>query len=1037
MKSPRLLACFLTACLGTTFSLNRATALVPASGATQQNELTSEATRASATGPASAPATVITIPGPLRSFLRMAGISQKAAPEEVLPLLASVVKTYGYVGGRPTEFLILVKRYLRQAAELANMAQPEGVIRVSNCDQAKPLLEILGYRLRSSCGPDASLQTADPDRAFLTIDSGFPVADLEEALREDKPFTIPFPSSQLPVLFTPKDWNTIIAGPQTSDLLDSLLLHQDLARLFSAISRMDGETRMALYRSPGLAELLRYSSVLDFYGGYLAVRNGRVVVPGGQAAEAAWKELVGASPDSPGQFVVRLLARDSGWLAAYFDALSSASPSRQAYFTQPARLKHFYEALRWPDSSPSATRGAYRPDPNLVLLVTRLELEADGSAHVPGNLNVWTQILQRNADSRRSRRWASRARRWTDSDQLIEALIALSREPINENSLQAYLTLCDIDRARSTDQRLTPQSARALAEKFPRYGDQYSIFSEFSDLNNDSIARYLGVAESLDRIPLPALRANAIGIFQANVGLWQILARQGEIPRENWNESWRRVVDPFSQINSSAQLFDAGRGSMGELWRAPTGRANLTQDEVVALLAGPAQTAPEGRQVRSELAARIQSVLSSQRLVSLDTLLTLGEGLTEMSQGKAIGDSLIPLAAELREFEMPRPIFSATEKFEFQHGRSDISHTTLQTRTNLATIIKSGSPQELANARGRLAPFLRDTLVGLNYAYYEPPGAQMLFNNAIFVRSHDYTDRLAMEGTQPWKTPALINLGVTAGGGTHLAGSLANLPYALALVEQDFVVPEHVQSLIWQDLVPSLLTNAVVARWWGVTPNELHAVALYQRAGESLLTAAAQNNDELRQRVTNLLSQRLSPQRSERLENLLRSGQAERAFDVVLPVESFFLANEFLRKFPDDVRYLGAPGAELQDLIRLHPDEVSSERLSRDFGASHPVLGHTYGRELTDARFFPTFRNYSSRLLGESWESNNLYWGRLADELGYPPVMLNRLAPQLTRRMIEKLFATTLEDWPALSRAMRETGDEFRQGKIAPAADPR
>ena len=30
----------------------------------------------------------VTIPGPLRSFLRMAGISQEAAPEDVLPLLA-------------------------------------------------------------------------------------------------------------------------------------------------------------------------------------------------------------------------------------------------------------------------------------------------------------------------------------------------------------------------------------------------------------------------------------------------------------------------------------------------------------------------------------------------------------------------------------------------------------------------------------------------------------------------------------------------------------------------------------------------------------------------------------------------------------------------------------------------------------------------------------------------------------------------------------------------------------------------------------
>jgi hypothetical protein len=74
--------------------------------------------------------------------------------------------------------------------------------------------------------------------------------------------------------------------------------------------------------------------------------------------------------------------------------------------------------------------------------------------------------------------------------------------------------------------------------------------------------------------------------------------------------------------------------------------------------------------------------------------------------------------------------------------------------------------------------------------------------------------------------------------------------------------------------------------------------------------------------------------------------------------------------------------------------------------------------------------SYSSRLLAETWDSNNLYWARLADEKGYSPVMLNLLVPELTRRMVEKIFATDFEDWPALLRATRETGEEFRQGKI-------
>jgi hypothetical protein len=82
-------------------------------------------------------------------------------------------------------------------------------------------------------------------------------------------------------------------------------------------------------------------------------------------------------------------------------------------------------------------------------------------------------------------------------------------------------------------------------------------------------------------------------------------------------------------------------------------------------------------------------------------------------------------------------------------------------------------------------------------------------------------------------------------------------------------------------------------------------------------------------------------------------------------------------------------------------------------------------------RPFPAFEGYSSRLLAETWDSNNLYWARLLDESGYSPVMLNRYAPELTRRMVEKIFATDFEDWAAILRALRETGEEFRQGKIA------
>ncbi len=962
----------------------------------------------------------------------MAGISQKAAPEEVLPLLAEEVRIRAYDRGRATEFLLLLQRYLRQARELVALAGPDGVIRVSTCEEAKPLIAVLGYRLHDNCGANSSLQTSDPDRAFLTIDSGFPLAQLEETLQGGKPFALPFPSARVPILFAEKDWTHVHSGEASADIVQTLLRDPGLARLYAALARMDFETVALLHQSPGLPRLLRFADVLDFYGAHIYVRSGHVVVPGGLAAEPAWKSLVGAGPDSPAEFITRLLSKDECWLAAYFDALSTVSSAQQAFFVDPQRLQRFYDALKSGGPSSGAARPVFRPAPNLPLLVARLYVEPGGRPHAPGGLEVWKSVFRRFDDSKASKKWAGRAARWKDPEQLVEAMFAVSREPLNPEPLQLYLLLSEMDRGRTADRWLSPQTVRLMADKFRRFGDQYPIFCEFNSLDNDAIAAYFKAATALDNISAPALRANAIGSFQAALGLWQILARQKEITGAQASDSWQRIIAPFAGVNGTVQLFDASRVAMGELMRSASGKSDLSQDELVLLLAGPGQPTREGQQVRDEMARRIQAVFDAQRLVSLDTLFSLGTGLERLAQGKATADSLLPLAAELREFEMPRPIFTPTEKVQFQRDHTDVRHTTLQTRTNLTRIIKSGTPQEMAEARGQLAAFVRDTLVGLNYAYYEPPGAQMLLNNAIFVRSHDYSEdyHSGLAGVQPWKTPTLVNLGATASGGTHLAGSIADLPYTLALVEQDFIVPENVQSLIWQDLVPSLLTSAVLPRWWDVTRPELHAVTLYQRAGEEILTAAMQDA-ALREKAVNILADRMMPQQLGRLEEALQSDRPQEALALVLPAETFYLAAEMRRRFPSDFDHAGDAGTELEKLARDYPAEVSADRIARDFGVPHPALARNYSRDLLNIKLFPSFENYSSRLLAESWESNNLYWARLADEKGYPPVMLNRLVPELTQRMVERLFASSLEDWPAIRRAMRETGEDFRSGKIA------
>lgn len=978
----------------------------------------------------------VVIPGPLQSLERMAGISPKVSSVDFLPTLARQATIHGYEGSHPTEYLILVQRYLKQARELQNFAGPTQTIRVNGCNDAGPLIEILGYRMRQGCGQKTfSLETANPERAFITIDSGFPLVQLEEALQSNTPFVYPYPSSPVPILFTESDWAKLKTGQKRTSgaLVDVLLSDRFVSRLYYALAREDSETLVALRQSPGLQALLPFAPVLDFYGNQISIHSGRVAVPGGTNAEAGWKELVGASPDSPGHFVLRLISKDKGWLAAYFDTLSRVNQEQQAHLTQSPRLRRVYDALRSFDANKAATEGVFRRSPNLLVLFSRVTWDSNGDPHVPGGLDVWKDLLHRKLTPKTAREWDKRAHIWDSQEQFFEGMTALSRVETDIGTLPTYLMALEIDRNRPASSHLTPEALRVMASKFTQLNSWYPVFAEFPALDDTSIIQFVNTADSIDKISNRTLRANVDGSFQALLGLWQILARQGQIAPKDMNASWIKIIQPFSSIGTSVQLLDTTRASLEGLLTTAGGNSKASQEEIVDLLAGPHQDSPEGQRVHQELANRMLSVLDDQRLVSLDTLFALSDGLKQMETTGSKGDSLLPLAAELREFELPRPIFTNNEKILWAPEIYTTHHAELQLRTDLTKTLQGpSSPAKLEAARGQLAPFLRDLLVGLNYAYYEPPGAQMLHHNPLFVRSHDFLGISIQGAERLWGAPMVLGVGAAAGGGAYLMGSLADLPYALATAEEDFIAPKYVQALIWKELVPVLMAGSTLPRWWNITPTELHAVTLYQKSGEEILTAAA-GNAQLTNKVLNILSDRMAPQRLEELQDaLLRAGGAADILPRIMPAETSYLAEEIRKRFPNETSSWGPASRELDSLRSRDTQDASWDRISRDFGVPHPTLARTNSLELMNGKPFPVFGGDAGRLFAESFESSNLYWARLADELGYSPVTLNTLVPELTRETIANIFATDFDDWPAVLRAMHETGDEFRQrGRVA------
>ena len=77
--------------------------------------------------------------------------------------------------------------------------------------------------------------------------------------------------------------------------------------------------------------------------------------------------------------------------------------------------------------------------------------------------------------------------------------------------------------------------------------------------------------------------------------------------------------------------------------------------------------------------------------------------------------------------------------------------------------------------------------MGFNYVHYAPPGAQVLFTNPAFVRSHDFYRQPIVNRT--WLGTEVFGSGWPANAGGRLVGSLIALPYALAEAEQNFLIP--------------------------------------------------------------------------------------------------------------------------------------------------------------------------------------------------------------------------------------------------------
>jgi hypothetical protein len=981
----------------------------------------------------------IEVPGPMRGFARMAALSPDGPPDELLLALARNIVTNGYqaVSGAEsldqTEYLKLVLRYLSQARELDKFAGESKTIQIESCESEKTgeLLKILGFRLRGACGSDVALETVNASRAFLAMDSGFPLARLEQSLRTNRPFSHDFKPTRVPVIFSSDYWLSV-KEKAAGEFIDAFLNDPSMCRLYLGLAKLDPETAEDVRKAMPLQRIRAFAHVFDFFGGMFRIRNGVATAPGGDRSAAAWAELAGVGPDKGAAFLEKIVTKDDGWMASYFDSLSRISGPSLDYLAEPGRLKRFYAALRGKVTSPGPARPVFRANTDLMLLTTRLNV-VNGQVQIPGDLSIWKTFFAEHSTSKLDAKLSKAAPGWSSPDDLIEALFGLSRKSVDNEPLKVFLALSDFNRRRSKP--LEPATVGQLIHEFRLYGSQYAILTEAPELSDATILHYFDAARAIDAIRDSTLRANAAGVFQALAGLWQILYRNRELAPDKTEQSLEAINSLFLKPKSSSpELFDSSRAGLTLLLSACGVEAGANpQDKMLDLLGG--SLTPSDPDTHATLVTELNRVFEVQKLVSLKTLFDLDDQLARLAKGEKPDAAVLNrLVAKVSELNLPKPALSTAERTSSAFGFWVDHHVDAERKLNLrASLDKAqGSPDKIRELRGLLTPLVRDSMVGLVYAYYTPPGAQIVFTNPMFVRSHDFVGLQVI--AQTWRATEVMGAGWPSNAGGRLIGSLAGLPYALAEAEQNFLIPSREQALIWGDLVPQMLVGSKSERWWSVTPSQMRWVALHTRLGEAVITEAALDPAG-RARAIATLERYAPPARARRVEAALAGGDVAAALEQVTPSELYLAGLQASAQHIDPTGFLDA---EIRQLAAAEPNLCNEQAISGAFGTPKPTLTHSYVPQLLNLRTFPTLMGYSSRILAESWESNNLFFAALADELMLPPAQLNLLIPEWTKRSVEQIFATHLEDWPALLRAMRATAEEARaQSRKSMAMDNR
>lgn len=273
--------------------------------------------------------------------------------------------------------------------------------------QSDDVLKGLGVALRRGASPalePATGQEAEHRRELL-LGAGLHVDDLIVRLNAGESVRIVLPAEVVPLPLTPAKWSEVVfkRSVPPGSLFGAIVRDRRAALLYYGLSALDQPTLEYVSAHPDIVSRIYRESAAAFstFARSVYVRDGRIAPPGGSAAAPLWEAVVGESVSAPARFLAKLLERDEGRLAFFYDTVAhlDAVGVRLALGRSGADQKNQFAALAkvfvevdpvWRIEQRPFARNPYDP----AMLLNALLVSAEGVLAPPNQRRFWTTVFE-------------------------------------------------------------------------------------------------------------------------------------------------------------------------------------------------------------------------------------------------------------------------------------------------------------------------------------------------------------------------------------------------------------------------------------------------------------------------------------------------------------------------------------------------------------------------------------------------------------------------------------------------------------------